>query len=170
MNLSTFCSGSALCSCAHRLLTCGFTSCWVRIMQITFPKDLVHHGNVEHRDVHNLYGKLYHQVCSQSMFMSRSAASAVSSDELLLKQSMQMGLVSLCHFWQLQHKNTATGMPYQASARGLAERGSLEHGEKGDRPFVLSRAFFAGTQTVRCGIHTSRQLRLTPAAMQLLKS
>lgn len=66
-------------------------------LQITFPKDLLHHGGAEHRDVHNLYGKLYHE----------------------------------------------------ATAHGLAERGALEYGDNGDRPFVLSRAFFAGTQTVR---------------------
>lgn len=65
-------------------------------LQITFPKDLLHHGGAEHRDVHNLYGKLYHE----------------------------------------------------ATARGLEERGALERGKDGDRAFVLSRAFFAGTQTV----------------------
>ena len=55
-------------------------------------KDVVHHGDVEHRDVHNLYGLYYH-----------------------------MG-----------------------TAEGLKVRGHLVHGEDGDRPFVLSRAFFSG--------------------------
>lgn len=68
------------------------------VVQITMPKDLVHHGGVEHREVHNLFGKLYHE----------------------------------------------------ATADGLVARGA-EDKEKphGDRSFVLSRAFFAGTQTVR---------------------
>lgn len=52
---------------------------------------------MEHRDVHNLFGKLYHE----------------------------------------------------ATAEGLVARGVAELGPDGDRPFVLSRAIFAGTQTVR---------------------
>lgn len=63
--------------CTHWLLECGArNSHWLCTVQITFPKDLVHHGNVEHRDVHNLYGKLYHEVCSPSAFISRSFAKA----------------------------------------------------------------------------------------------
>ena len=36
-------------------------------MQITFPKDLVHYGGAEHRDVHNLYGKLYHEATANGL-------------------------------------------------------------------------------------------------------
>lgn len=61
-------------------------------VQITMPKDNIHYGGAEHRDVHNLYGLYYH-----------------------------MG-----------------------TAEGLARRGQEVYGEDGDRPFVLSRAFFAG--------------------------
>eukprot|EP00898_Chlorokybus_atmophyticus_P004984 jgi/Chlat1/5487/Chrsp36S05435 len=59
--------------------------------EITMPKDALHYGDVEHRDVHNLYGYLYHA----------------------------------------------------ATAEGLLRRGKGQ-----DRPFVLSRAFYAGTQKV----------------------
>jgi hypothetical protein len=38
----------------------------------------------------------------------------------------------------------------QATADGLKLRGDEVHGPDGDRPFVLSRAFFAGTQV--CGL------------------
>ncbi|KAK9816687.1 hypothetical protein WJX72_003707 [[Myrmecia] bisecta] len=62
--------------------------------EITMPKDNLHYGGVEHRDLHNLYGLLYHA----------------------------------------------------ATANGLKERGKTSFGSDGDRPFVLSRAFFAGTQ------------------------
>lgn len=58
------------------------------------PKDALHYGGVEHRDVHNLYGTLFHE----------------------------------------------------ATAAGLRGRGVAVHGQDGDRPFVLSRAFFAGSQ------------------------
>mmetsp|Transcript_7389 Transcript_7389/g.15074 ORF Transcript_7389/g.15074 Transcript_7389/m.15074 type:complete len:893 (-) Transcript_7389:33-2711(-) len=59
--------------------------------EITMPKDALHHGNWEHRDVHNLYGYYLHM----------------------------------------------------ATSEGLARR------EPGNlRPFVLSRAFFAGTQRI----------------------
>lgn len=37
---------------------------------------------------------------------------------------------------------------HSATAEGLADRGRASKGSDGDRPFVLSRAFFAGTQTV----------------------
>eukprot|EP00842_Homolaphlyctis_polyrhiza_P006207 jgi/Hompol1/6588/HPOL_000454-RA len=57
--------------------------------EITMPKDNLHHGGIEHRDVHNIYGMLFHQ----STF-----------------------------------------------------EGHLLRSEGKDRPFVLSRAFFAGTQ------------------------
>jgi alpha 1,3-glucosidase len=64
--------------------------------EITMHKDLIHHGGVEHRDVHNAYGYYYHM----------------------------------------------------ATAEGLKRRGFKEQGPDGDRPFVLSRAFFAGTQRI----------------------
>eukprot|EP00967_Tisochrysis_lutea_P151700 scaffold295559_cov28-Tisochrysis_lutea.AAC.1 len=60
--------------------------------QVTFPKDNLHVGGVEHRSVHNRYGLDYHQ----------------------------------------------------ATADGLYRRGYQTHGPDGDRPFVLSRAFFPG--------------------------
>lgn len=58
------------------------------------PKDALHFGGREHRDVHNAFGFYYHL----------------------------------------------------ASADGLERRGRAAFGADGDRPFVLSRAFFAGTQ------------------------
>lgn len=64
--------------------------------EITMPKDNLHWNNVEHRDLHNLYGLYYHM----------------------------------------------------ATADGLALRGRALNGPDGDRPFVLSRAFFSGTQRV----------------------
>jgi alpha 1,3-glucosidase len=64
--------------------------------EITMHKDALHDGGVEHRELHNMYGLLYHA----------------------------------------------------ATAAGLAARGRSVKGADGDRPFVLSRAFFSGTQTV----------------------
>ena len=55
--------------------------------EVTMPKDNLHHGKVEHRDVHNIYGMLQHQSTFEG------------------------------------HLSRSTGE---------------------DRPFVLSRAFFAG--------------------------
>ena len=64
------------------------------LLQITMPKDNLHYGEVEHRDLHNLNGALVHM----------------------------------------------------ATAQGLVERGKSIFGSDGDRPFVLSRSFFAGSQ------------------------
>ncbi|KAL3163000.1 hypothetical protein ABBQ32_009432 [Trebouxia sp. C0010 RCD-2024] len=62
--------------------------------EITMHKDNLHHGDVEHRDLHNLNGALVHM----------------------------------------------------ATVQGLEERGRAIFGSDGDRPFVLSRSFFAGSQ------------------------
>ncbi|KAI9594653.1 neutral alpha-glucosidase AB [Syncephalis fuscata] len=59
--------------------------------EITMPKEMIHYGNWEHRDVHNLFGLLFHE----------------------------------------------------STARGVQRRTSPTR-----RPFVLSRAFFPGTQKV----------------------
>lgn len=63
--------------------------------EITMPKDNIHYGGAEHRDVHNVFGLYYHM----------------------------------------------------ATAQGLERRGWAVDVD-GDRPFVLSRAFFSGTQRV----------------------
>lgn len=64
--------------------------------EVTMQKDVLHWGNVEHRNIHNLFGLYYHM----------------------------------------------------ATAAALEVRGQREFGADGDRPFVLSRAFFSGTQSV----------------------
>jgi alpha-glucosidase (family GH31 glycosyl hydrolase) len=61
-------------------------------VQVTMPRDALHYGDVEHRELHNAYGYYFHM----------------------------------------------------ATADGLVKCGKGK-----DRPFVLSRAFFAGSQ--RCG-------------------
>jgi hypothetical protein len=116
-------------------------------VQITFPKDLVHKGGVEHRDVHNLYGKLYHQV--EMAFATCFRANLLSWPRVPLPQKRSV-TIGLCwaHHHTLYATSTLLPPAVQASSQGLAERGVLENGESGDRPFVLSRAFFAGTQTV----------------------
>jgi alpha 1,3-glucosidase len=57
--------------------------------EITMPKDLIHYGGWEHRDIHNINGMLYHKVTTE---------------------------------------------------------GLIARGETPKRPFVLTRAFFAGSQ------------------------
>ena len=85
-----------LMSCKQRLCFWGSmcTASAAGVMQITMHKDNLHHGGVEHRDLHNLNGALVHM----------------------------------------------------ATAQGLEERGRAIFGSDGDRPFVLSRSFFAGSQ------------------------
>ena len=79
---------------------CGPTrsccSCYLTVsscLQISMQRDNLHFGNVEHRDLHNLHGLLFHR----------------------------------------------------ATALGLTERGA-GLSRDGDRPFVLTRSFFAGSQ------------------------
>jgi alpha-glucosidase (family GH31 glycosyl hydrolase) len=40
--------------------------------EITMPKDNLHHNNAEHRDVHNVYGALYHAATAEGL-MRRGA-------------------------------------------------------------------------------------------------
>lgn len=52
------------------------------------------------------------------------------------------------HFVEHREAHNVFGaLFHSATARGLADRGRAAKGSDGDRPFVLSRAFFAGTQT-----------------------
>jgi alpha-glucosidase (family GH31 glycosyl hydrolase) len=106
----------------------------------------VHHGGMEHRDVHNVYGKLYHQVKASAESILRSLYPCHGRHPCTAEHTDgQSGKAALpC-------TSAAAILAHQASAQGLTERGALEYGENGDRPFVLSRAFFAGTQTVCCG-------------------
>ncbi|KAK9835160.1 hypothetical protein WJX81_002172 [Elliptochloris bilobata] len=55
------------------------------------------------------------------------------------------------HFGGVEHRsvhNLYGALYHNATAQGLLERGTAVHGEDGDRPFVLSRAFFAGSQRI----------------------
>lgn len=79
----------------------------------TMPKDAVHYGGWEHRELHNLYG--FYQV---------SGIKAA----IILTLSMQENLT----FVSLKHMATAEGL--------ITRSGGSE------RPFVLSRSFFAGSQ------------------------
>ena len=39
-------------------------------MQITMPKDNLHWGEVEHRNLHNLNGALFHQATAEVLFVT----------------------------------------------------------------------------------------------------
>lgn len=82
----------------------------------TMPKDAVHYGGWEHRELHNLYGfyQVSRLICLESEFRVVGAGKA-------LKRA----------FFP-QHMATAEGL--------ITRSGGL------DRPFVLSRSFFAGSQ------------------------
>jgi len=65
--------------------------------------------------------------------------------------TMQKDNIHYSPLGDVEHRDVhnAYGMFYhKATADGLALRGQEVHGPDGDRPFVLSRAFFAGTQTI----------------------
>lgn len=80
----------------------------------TMPKDAVHHGGWEHRELHNLYG--FYQV---------SSANRNKTVEMQIFNAKLFFLFS-------QHMATFEGL--------LTRSGGME------RPFVLSRSFFAGSQ------------------------
>lgn len=53
------------------------------------------------------------------------------------------------HYGSVEHRdlhNLNGALVHMATAQGLEERGRAIFGSDGDRPFVLSRSFFAGSQ------------------------
>uniref|UniRef100_A0A7S0UX36 Glucosidase II subunit alpha n=1 Tax=Polytomella parva TaxID=51329 RepID=A0A7S0UX36_9CHLO len=82
--------------------------------EITMPKDNLHYKNVEHRQLHNLYGIYYHN----------------ATVEALRRRGDREG---------------ALGSKFAATAANLDPKMTENDGA---RPFVLSRAFFAGSQRV----------------------
>lgn len=47
------------------------------VLQITMPKDNLHYGDVEHRNLHNLYGTLFHQGTAEVAHLVLSQGSVV---------------------------------------------------------------------------------------------
>eukprot|EP00920_Eleutheroschizon_duboscqi_P020756 GHVT01049003.1.p1 GENE.GHVT01049003.1~~GHVT01049003.1.p1 ORF type:complete len:1030 (-),score=271.52 GHVT01049003.1:393-3200(-) len=84
--------------------------------ELTMPKNLLHHQGVLHRDVHNLYGMLYHGATVNGLVQrSKSATCAASSSSS-------------------SSADSSTLFPFEVDACPLTAR-----------PFVLSRAFFVGS-------------------------
>lgn len=44
--------------------------------EVTMPKDCLHHGDVEHRDLHNMYG--FYQVCGLVLSPNGSCACCIA--------------------------------------------------------------------------------------------
>lgn len=79
--------------------------------EITMPKSNLHWKDIEHRDVHNIYGMMLHRA-TYSGHVYRSLPNG----------------------------------KFEVSADSWLNRTNLMDGPNPHRPFVLSRAFFAGTQ------------------------
>ena len=75
--------------------------------EITMPKDNLHYGDVEHRDIHNIYGMLLHRATYGG------------------------------HIYRSLPSHDGDTLKWKGDFSALAQP---------HRPFVLSRAFFAGTQ------------------------
>lgn len=87
--------------------------------EVTMLKDAQHYGGWEHRDVHNIYG----------LYVVRERGEAGAREWAL----MAAGFAPYRLFpVPMQHMATADGLVLRS--RGI------------ERPFVLSRAFFAGSQ------------------------
>ena len=46
--------------------------------EVTMPKDCIHHGGFEHRELHNLYGMMVVRTISLQMFGEVSVSSIIS--------------------------------------------------------------------------------------------
>ena len=75
-----------------------------------------------------------HRVKEEAPSSKKRAAAAAAADDDFIEHR--------------EAHNVFGALFHAATARGLADRGRAAKGSDGDRPFVLSRAFFAGTQTV----------------------
>lgn len=137
--------------------------------EITMPKDLVHEGGWEHRDIHNIYGLYVVGGCSSDWWrhndlqwivkvLSATQGVLINDNERLTNNDGWMNYANyqltiaivitikinktlyplmlsryfLLILLKLQHRATTEGLLMRSGGR--------------DRPFVLSRAFFAGSQ------------------------
>lgn len=92
--------------------------------EVTMQKDAVHHGGWEHRDLHNLYG---------FYVVGVTPPTATPSPRTPLYPPVFPG-------W-------ARGVPHAPVRQHMATaEGQIQRSGGKSRPFVLSRAFFAGSQ------------------------
>ena len=106
-------------------------------------RDAIHHGGWENREIHNIYG----------MFVVSGLAKTQNTNKqtivLLFVRVLSIDSQFTCAIVTLHPPSLPPSLPslpllspqHQATAEGLVQRmGGTE------RPFVLSRAFFAGSQ------------------------
>lgn len=95
-------------------------------------KDLVHAGGVEHREVHNAFGMYYHAATAEGL--RRRGLDPAPGEE------KEGSAASTLSSWG---KRTSRNRGSREESDALRSRAPLT-----PRPFVLSRAFFAGTQRI----------------------
>ena len=100
--------------------------------EVTMQKDLVHAGGVEHREVHNAFGMYYHAATAEGL--RRRGLDPAPGEE------KEGSAASTLSSWG---KRTSRNRGSREESDALRSRAPLT-----PRPFVLSRAFFAGTQRI----------------------
>lgn len=116
--------------------------------EITMQKDNLHHGDVEHRDVHNLYGYLYHRTTAEGI-LQRSGGKA---RPFVLSRAFFMGTQRVSAVWtgdntaDWDHLKVSIPMLLAMNAAGLPFVGADVGGFFGNpTPELLARWYQLGT-------------------------
>jgi mannosyl-oligosaccharide alpha-1,3-glucosidase len=67
--------------------------------EITMPKDALHYGDVEHRDVHNVYGLYYHMATAEGLLRRGEAAGGAAARPLVLSRALFAGTQRVGPVW-----------------------------------------------------------------------
>ena len=141
-------------SCMNHILCCSV----VVTMGCTVP-NIEYNENSRHQR-----GCMFPDICTTHCctFLSTRAAQFLSTATAAHEQKSgrcgEAGSIALVqitmhkdnlHYGDVEHRdlhNLNGALVHMATAQGLVERGRSIFGSDGDRPFVLSRSFFAGSQ------------------------
>jgi len=99
-------------------------------------KDALHKGGVEHREIHNVYGMLMVRVCFLQMVLFYVCAL------LQLYASFLSFRMIFFHLFCVHTRSLSSPLQHMSTFDGQLRRNA----DQNDRPFVLTRSFFAGTQ------------------------
>ena len=136
--------------------------------EMSFPRDLVHHNNIEHREVHNLYGMYYHRSTYEGL-LKRDETLSVPLRPFVLSRSFFVGSHRFGPIWtgdndsKWTHLQASIPMLLSLSISGMSFSGADVGGFFGDPSKELyirwQQAAAAFYPFYRCHAHLDSRYR-----------